>query len=330
MGVGLTMSLITTQEELKATLPTSTIKNIGTYAALLERAEDTHLRPILGDNLYAYIVEQYKREGEDRDTTLLPLCQSVALYTMMSDNIDIFAVSFNGGNGVAVVSTDGYQPADEKEKKAAAAGYWRSAMRDIDRLLGILEKDARSLESRYAAMWKESEYFYLQGDLLISTAKEALRYVRSSEQPYSRVDFVKQLGDLRFAQMATISMAIGEEWLQWLVRYDRMSPEDRKASKASHPHICTALEYLRQTLMCAARHRRSGKPADEQDANLSLFRAREYMQKHQEEMGEVFKTSPLYIDPTPAIPERGGSGCRKTKESIYNTGEAAVFTPFPM
>lgn len=326
------MSLIKTQEELKALMPTSALKNIATYATLIERAEDAHLRPLLGDSLYEYVVENYKNDNDnegERDTTLLPLCQSIALYTMVADNIGIFAVSFNGGSGVATVSAEGYQPADEKEKKALSADLWHNALRDTDRLLDILEKDARSAKPRYADMWKESEYFYLQGDLLISTAKEALRYVRSSEQPYSRVDFVKQLGDLRFSQMATISMAIGEEWLEWLVRYDRMSPKDRETSKASHPHICTALEYLRQTLMCAARHRRSGKPADEQDANLSLFRAREYMQKHQEEMGEVFKTSPLYHEVNENEDENK-SRCRNTKASIYNTGEAAVFTPFPM
>ena len=323
--------LITTKEELRQILPSSVVKTITELTGLMDRAEDAHLRPVLGNPLYEKVLEDYAlsidTNNVDRPdaSPLVRLCQSAAVHFALADNIGILAVSFNTGSGFATVSTDGYNPADEKDKSALSKDLWRNGMRDIDRILQLLETDASSLSPQYAELWKESPYFYEQGDLLISTAREAKRYVREDEQPYDRTSFVKQQGDMRYCQMANISMAIGEDWLNWLVRYPHMSIEEFEESESTRPEIETCLYYLRQALTCFTRHRRTRNKDDEDEAKLSLFRATEYMIHHQGGMGKAFVTSPLYSNPDDS--ESRHKHHRHNKYDGSNP-DVKIFTPF--
>lgn len=327
--------LIKTKEELRQVLPTSVVKTITELTGLMDRAEDAHLRPVLGSALYARVLSDYETATAENSATeitpLVKLCQSAAVHFALADNIGILAVSFNTGSGFATVTTDGYTPADEKDKAALAKDLWRNASRDIDRILQLLETDATSGEPQYADLWKESPYFYEQGDLLISTAREASRYVKADEQPYDRTAFVKQQGDMRYCQMANISMAIGEEWLQWLVEYPRMKEEVVQESGATPKCIESALQYLRQALTCYARHRRTRKKDDEDEARLSLFRATEYMQKHQEEMGTAFSSSPLYEHGSEEEPTTNAGKCHRYGGK-YDGSNACdkIFSPFSL
>lgn len=295
--------LINSKTELNKFLPSSVVDDPNDIAMLIDRAEDVHLRPVIGDSLYEYVCAYHvdnKTERDKNDDALLRLCQSAAIYFALADNVGILSISYNVGGGFSVVSTDSYTPADEKEKDRLERDLWKNAWRDIDRIIDLLIKDAMKgdEESRWATMWRESEWFYYQGDIIIPTAKEARRYAKADEK-IGRKEFVDMLGDLRFVQMAFISQAIGQDFLDWLIKVNNGDTEAAvEMVNAGGEHVVTeTLKLLRMALMAAMRYRRDGKGRDENDANLALFRATEYIRQHQDAFGEIIKTSPLYVAP---------------------------------
>lgn len=334
--------LISTDIELRKFLPSSVIKDVKTIAMLIERAEDAHLRPVLGDSLYDHILQLHEKGVTDKTDhktfQLVTLCQSAALYFAMADNVGLLSVSYNTGGGFSIVSTDGYAPADEKEKDRLERDLWKNAWRDIDRLLDLLEADAKSEKPEYAQLWYESEWFYHQGDLLLSTAKEAKRYVTGEEaKTFDRKRFVEMQGDLRFCQMSFISKSIGDDFLEWIVQYNYKNtavPDVSVGSPDGIPNdkvVRKTKELLSMALMAAMRYRRDHRGADENDANLALFRATEYIKQHQDDFGEIIKTSNLYTPPK-TEEEETCKGHRRHKrvahcECLEGNGEA-LFVPF--
>lgn len=351
--------LISNDIELRQFLPSSVVEDVETISMLIERAEDAHLRPVLGDSLYDEVCRLHdngvdKKEDSSSDEMkeyqLVTLCQSAAIYFAMADNVGILSVSYNVGGGFSIVSTDGYAPADEKEKDRLERDLWKNAWRDIDRLLDLLEKDARSKSPKWAEMWIESEWFWQQGDLLVSTAKEVRRYLKSEEMRcFGRKEFVEMLGDLRFVQMSFISQAIGGEFLEWLVAYDRTRTNpaaqlpdtgndasgelpDTGGTAVNDKVVKKAKEYLCMALLAAMRYRRDHKGADENDANLALFRACEYIRGHQSEFGTAIETSPLYVAPVDDYEgtdaERKNCRRERRKDCDRFDGHEALFVPF--
>lgn len=331
--------LISSDTELRKFLPSSVIKDVKTIAMLIERAEDAHLRPVLGDTLYTHILQLHD-EGVTEDTKanqLITLCQSAALYFAMADNVGILSISYNTGGGFSVVTTDGYSPADEKEKDRLERDLWKNAWRDIDRILDLLEADAKSETPSYAEMWRESEWFYFQGDLLLTTAKETKRYVTGEEaKTFDRKRFVEIQGDLRFCQMSFISKSIGDDFLEWLVQYDytkqQTAPSIEGESNSPIPNdkvVRKTKELLSMALMAAMRYRRDHRGADENDANLALFRATEYIKQHQDDYGDIIKTSHLYTPPkTEDEHHHGHRKHQRVASCQCLEGGEALFVPF--
>lgn len=327
--------LIYNDTELSQFLPSSVIEDVEKIAMLIDRAEDAHLRPVIGDELYNHICELHERNGAEseydtKETKLITLCQSAAIYFALADNVGILSISYNTGGGFSIVSTGDYTPADKEEKDRLERDLWKNAWRDIDRILDILELDAKSENPKYKAMWEKSEWFYHQGDLLITTAKEAKRYLKREEmQNFGRKHFVEMLGDLRFCQMSFISQAIGEDFLAWLVAYDyTASQPDTDNNIVNDKVVKQTKEYLSMALMAAMRYRNDHRGADENDANLALFRAIEYIKSHQSDFGHVMETSPLYV--RPAEDSETKTECAKNNKrncDCFGDGDA-LFAPF--
>lgn len=333
--------LISNDTELRKFLPSSVIKDVKTISMLVERAEDAHLRPVLGDVLYDKVNELHtagvNEESDRKAYQLVTLCQSAALYFAMADNVGLLSVSYNTGGGFSIVSTDGYSPADEKEKDRLERDLWKNAWRDIDRLLDLLEADAKSAKPEYADLWRYSDWFYFQGDLLLTTAKETKRYVTSEEaKTFDRKHFVDMQGDLRFCQMSFISKAIGDDFLDWLVAYGytAVTPDETEQDNAVNDKVVRKTkELLSMALMAAVRYRRDHRGADENDANLALFRATEYIKGHQSEFGHAIETSPLYVVPVDDYEGDKGEHCGHRKRQRVARcecleGGEALFVPF--
>lgn len=347
--------LLNTDTELSQHFPSSVIKSVKNLRSLVERAEDIHLKPVLGKPLYKHLINLYKEAVEQKtelsvsseDTTIrfISLCQSAVTYFAMADSADIITVSLNIGAGLSVVSTDGYNPADEKEKDRFSNKCWSSAWKDVDRIVELLEEDAKSEASIFCDLWKESEWFYFQGDLLLTTAKETEKYLTAEEKrTFDRKRFVEMQGDLRFCQMSFISKAIGDDFLEWFVQYNYTATvptangeeteapvPDADASVINDKVVRKTKELLSMALMAAMRYRRDHRGADENDANLALFRATEYIKQHQDDFGEIIKTSHLYTPPKTEKEETHCHGHRKHKRVASCQcleGGDALFVPF--
>lgn len=333
--------LISNDIELRKFLPSSVIKDVKTISMLVERAEDAHLRPVLGDSLYDKVNELHtagvSSDVDRKAYQLVTLCQSAAIYFAMADNVGLLSVSYNTGGGFSIVSTEGYSPADDKEKDRLERDLWKNAWRDIDRLLELLEADAKSAEPEYAELWKESEWFWFQGDLLLTTAKEASRYLTAEEKrTFDRKRFVEMQGDLRFCQMSFVSKAIGDDFLDWLVEYGytaTTSAETEQDNAVNDKVVRKAKELLSMALMAATRYRRDHRGADENDANLALFRATEYIKGHQSEFGHIIETSPLYVIPVDDYEGDKEKRCvHRKRQRVARCecleGSDALFVPF--
>lgn len=339
--------LLNTDTELNQHFPSSVIKSVKNLRSLIERAEDIHLKPVLGKPLYKHLINLYKEAVERKtelsvsseDTTIrfISLCQSAVTYFAMADSADILTVSLNVGGGMSVVSTEGYAPADEKEKDRFRNNCWSSAWKDVDRIVELLEEDAKSEKPIFSELWRESEWFYFQGDLLLTTAKETEKYLTADEKrTFDRKRFVEMQGDLRFCQMSFISKSIGDDFLEWLVQYNYTNTADPDVSVGSPDGVINdevvkkTKELLSMALMAAMRYRRDHRGADENDANLALFRATEYIKQHQDDYGDIIKTSPLYTPPK-TEEEETCHGHRKHKRVAHCEcleGGDALFVPF--
>lgn len=340
--------LLNTDTELNQHFPSSVIKSVKNLRSLIERAEDIHLKPVLGKPLYKHLINLYKEAAEQKtelsvsseDTTIrfISLCQSAVTYFAMADSADILTVSLNVGCGMSVVSTEGYAPADEKEKDRFRSNCWSSAWKDVDRIIELLEEDAKSEKPIFCELWKESEWFYFQGDLLLTTAKETEKYLTAEEKrTFDRKRFVEMQGDLRFCQMSFISKSIGDDFLEWLVQYNYTKtavPDVSVGSPDGIPNdkvVRKTKDLLSMALMAAMRYRRDHRGADENDANLALFRAIEYIKQHQDDFGGIIKTSPLYTPPKTEEEEPHCHGHRRHKRVARCEcleGGDALFVPF--
>lgn len=345
--------LLNTDSELNQHFPSSVIKSVKNIRSLIERAEDIHLKPVLGKPLYKHVINLYKEavknktelsvSSDDLTIRFIALCQSAVTYFAMADSSDIITVSLNVGAGLSIVSTGGYDAASEHDKDCFRNNCWGSAWKDIDRIIVLLEDDAKSDTPIFSELWKESEWFYFQGDILLTTAIETEKYLTAEEKrTFDRKRFVEMQGDLRFCQMSFISKAIGDDFLEWLVAYDTApsgKPTDTgvaadgvgtPAETVNDKVVKKTKELLSMALMAAMRYRRDHRGADENDANLALFRATEYIKEHQDCYGEIIKTSHLYTPPKMET-EDGGKGhrCHKRASRCESLeGGEALFVPF--
>lgn len=329
--------LLTTIEEIEACLPTSKWDDADSLLGLVEEEEEAHVVPILGRKLYDHLVERYgELTGELGDISatnaslkpsdvtdevrIIRLCQKIQLYMALANNAGMLTVSFNAGGGLNVASAGSYDAADKEQVQRFVRDAWGKAHRNIDAMLTLLERDAQKKDPLFAEMWRESRYFYHQGDLLITTAVKMQDYVDIRE---SREKFVEMVPDLKYCQSVFIETEIGKELCDAFVRCTSDSTviptytpaEDEALTegelKARNGEIrgtwVEALDRLRTALAHYAVNENEKMRRDNSLTNAEMSRARAiaFIREHQEAFVPYILSSPLYVKPSEPTPERG-------------------------
>lgn len=341
--------LITQTEEISAYLPTSTFNSPDKLLSLTEDAEENYLVPVLGRSLYNKVEEIYEQQlGEEGgvlpafvgkkddnpEVVLVRLCQMPVIYFALANNTGLLSISLND-MGFNQASTGSFEAADIKSVERFERDAYFKARRGIDRLLIFLEEDARSETPLFAQLWRESTYFYLQGDLLITTAIEFNRFLNIDS---SREKFISLLPDIRYCQDTYLAPAIGDELMEAIVQSCTdisIIPTNTEPISTDTPIVSAsgqtartwrkATDYLRMSLAIYVENRRPEKQRrySENEAGMSLVRAKEYIANHQDFFGEWIKTSPLYTPPKDA-----GSGKPVEPPFDYNDPSNAISIPF--
>lgn len=335
--------LITQIEEIQAYLPPSVYEDPKGLLSLTEDAEESLLIPILGSDLYNKVDDIYQsllseyggvlpsqiaKENVTPEVRLVRLCQKSVLYFTVANNSGLLSISMNGG-GFNKVSTVGYEPASDKDISRFERDAYFNARRGIDRLLVFLEKDARSESPAFSELWKRSDYFYLHGDLLFSTALDMNRFLNIDA---NREKFISLLPDIRYCQDNYIAPEVGEELLDAFIASatDRKilfpeAPDDSNPPEESgteggsgQPPVTepqsdgmgkvgavdpkvwgNAIDLLKMALAMFVENRRPEKQRrySENESMLSLRRAVNYIASHADSFGPYIKSSPLYREP---------------------------------
>ena len=335
--------LLTKIEEIEACLPTSKWDNPDALIPLVEEEENNAVVPVLGEELFAHLVEEYNAlvvEHPDitaasqtlaaEDVTdavrLIRLCQKVQLYMALANNSGLLAVSFNGA-GFNISSADGYDGAGKDALNRFERDAWKKAHRNIDAILTFLERDAKSDEPKFAAMWRHSRYFFEQGELLITTATELTRYLNIRD---SREKYIEMVPDMKFCQESYIAPRIGEELLRAVVRSvtdstvvptynpgegDIITEEIMAKNVDVYAAWAELADRLRTALANYAQYRdEKARRADSwHDAELAMARAEQFVVDHQEMFRPYVESSPLYV-PEPQPEESKPRRCAEKRE----------------
>lgn len=328
--------LLTKIEEIEACLPTSKWDDVDSLLAIVEEEEEAHVVPILGRKLYEHLVVRYgdlltelgdisatNAELTTEDVTdevrVIRLCQKVQLYMALANNAGMLTVSFNAGGGLNVASAGSYDAADKEQVARFVRDAWGKAHRNIDALLTLLERDAQKKEPEFVEMWRESRYFYHQGSLLITTAVKMQEYIDIKE---SRERFIELLPDLKYAQSVYIETELGGTLMDAFVRcasdnsiiptYNPAEGEEITEAEllARNGEIrgtwVEALDRLRTALAHYAVNENEKMRRDNSLTNAEMSRARAlaFIREHQEAFRPYIESSPLYVKPTVAAPEK--------------------------
>lgn len=326
--------LLTIIEEIEACLPTSKWDDADRLLGIIEEEEENMLVPILGRELFDHLVSEYDQlmaeygnitsasetlpKEEVTDTVrMIRLCQKVQLYAALANNSGLLAVSFNGA-GLNTASAEGY---DEATKDAIARferDAWKKAHRNIDALLGMLERDARSDKPVFAEMWKKSRYFYLKANLLITTAQQMQDYLNINE---SREKYIELVPDIKNAQDTYLVPELGKELAEALIRQHTdatviPSYKPEEGEELTEAELLArngeikgiwyeALDMLRTALAhyTAFVNDKMRKSNTEGYAEMARARALRYISEHQEAFMPYIEQSPLYTAPVEPVAE---------------------------
>lgn len=334
--------LVTKTEEIRAYVPTSVYSGDQSLLTIMEETEENILVPILGRKLYEKVCGEYDKAMEEYggvtaayvekenltpEIRLIRACQLPVVYLSLANSTGILTVSLNDGGGLNQVYTDGYDKADEKSVSRFERDAYFKGRRGVDRLLVFLEEDACSQAPVFADLWRESRYFYLQGDLLFTTAIEMNRFLDINE---SREKFIAMLPDIRYCQSAYLEPEIGEELTDALVKWctrslksDLFTGEDKDAINAVWQK---AVDCLRMALALYIESRRPEKQRkySENEAAYSMTKARKFISNHQDSFGEFIKDSPLYVPPLTET-----TGPDKQPIFDYDNQDNAIFVMRP-
>lgn len=307
--------LVTTTDEIRAYVPTSVYSGDQSLLTLIEETEENILVPILGRELYDKVCEEYEKTVEEKggvtaayisreevtpQIQLIRLCQSPVVYISLANSTGILTVSLNDGGGLNQVYTEGYDKADKESVSRFERDAYFKGRRGVDRLLLFLEDDARKETPDFADLWRKSRYFYLQGDLLFTTAIEMNRFLDIGE---SREKFISMLPDIRYCQDVYIAPEIGEELTDALVKWCTRSLDSDlftgEGSEQVNAVWQKAVDRLRMALALFVESRRPEKQRrySESEAMLSLVQAKKYIATNQDSFGEFIESSPLYVPP---------------------------------
>lgn len=338
--------LVTQAEEIRAYLPTSAYGSPEGLLSFMEEAEESHLVPILGRSLYDKVVKIYEtllenhggvvspfvpKEEVDDEVRLVRLCQLPVVYYSLADSTGLLAVSLNNGGGFNQMSTDTYEPADENAIKRFERDAFFKARRGIDRLLVFLEEDARKPEPLFAEAWKESGYFYRQGDLLFTTALEMNRFI---DIKASRLEFIGLLPDIRFCQKTYLEPEIGIGLIKAIISSqtdssviptDTPDVEGREANTATW-NEATELLRMALALFVEARKPEKQRKYSENEAYYSLYKARDFMAARQDAFRQWIKDSPLYVPPESGKAEAPARPCAERMNTFDpDASDNAIF-----
>jgi len=315
--------LLTLESEILAYLPTSKWKNATDLLTAIEVEEESTLVPILGRELFDYLNERYDelvaehggitpdiidKTAVDDTVRILRVCQRIALHLALSHNSGLFGISFNAGGGMNVVSAEYYESADKDSKARFERDAWSNAHRNIDILLSILERDAKSKNPLFADLWEKSSYFYLKRNLLFSTATQMNDYLNIKE---SREKYIELVPDIRYCQGVYLAPQVGDELLKAFVNgiapIDNNSDGEADAEALNKKaQICgdwtEAADRLRIALAGYVEHRNTKmRRADSlSEADMSLARAIQYIREHQDSFEPYVQSSPFYVKPEEA------------------------------
>lgn len=328
--------LLTTIEEIEACLPTSKWDDADSLLGLVEEEEEAHVVPILGRKLYEQIVKRYgELTGELGDISatnpeltaedvtdeirLIRLCQRIQFYMALANNAGMLTVSFNAGGGLNVSSAGSYDAADKEQVARFVRDALGKAHRNTDALLTLLERDAQHQEPLFAELWRDSRYFYQQGGLLITTAEKMQQYVDIKD---SREKFISMVPDLKYCQSAYIESELGHELCDAFVRCasdnsvipaykpaegESIAEEELLARNGEIRGMwIEALDRLRTALAHYAVFENEKTRRDNSLTNAEMSRARAlaFIREHQEAFRPYIESSPLYVKPTVAAPEK--------------------------
>lgn len=304
--------IVTNIEEIQAYFPTSVYSSADSLITLMEETEEIVLVPILGRKLYDKVCEIYDQTVEryggvtveyidkkslTQEVRLVRLCQLPVIYLSLANSTGILTVNLNEGGGMNQSYTEGFDKADEKSVSRFERDAYFKGRRGIDRLLLFLEEDAQQEKPSFAELWHSSRYFYKQGDLLFTTAVEMNRFLDINE---SREKFIAMLPDIRYCQDSFLSPEVGEElldaligWCNGTVKLEQEEPVIKVWREA--------VDKLRMALALFVESRRPDKQRrySDDEASMSLARAKRYLKNHQKEFGEYMVHSPLYVKPEP-------------------------------
>lgn len=329
--------ILTETQEIASYLPTSKWRDAQSLLSYTEEEESNVLLPVLGQELLDWLNEQYGHlvaeqggvtsqmfpvEKVDDTVRLIRICQKVVLYMALANNSGLLTVSFNPGGGLNMVSADNFENADKETIARFERDAYKKAHRNIDAMLTLLERDARKEEPVFAGMWKKSRYYYLQSNLLITTAMQMQDYL---DIKGSREKYIELVPDLKYCQSTYLTPQVGDELMKAFIASATNPDIVPTASKGNggeeylrmneeiQEHWKEALDKLRASLASYAEHRnpklRRGDSLSE--ADMSAARALDYIRLHQDSFMPYIKSSPLYVepDPTPTARKRTSEQC---------------------
>lgn len=322
--------LLTTDEEIRSLMPTSKWNDVDMLLSCVEEEEQHVVLNLLGDELMNSFVAEYERlkdvyggitpnligndaltgKVELQTVRAIRICQKIQLFLAVAHNAGLMSVQFNSGGGLNQATAEYYDKADDKSVDRFVKDAYMKAHRNVDELLSLLERDARSPEPLWAEQWKQSMYYFEQSGLLITTALQMQYFLNIGS---SRQRYIELLPDLHFVQQHYIKPRLGEKLTDALIRFVTSNdmiryPYSQEAESADskaplYPDaVSTWEEALHRVRMAAAiftewRNPQMRRKESLDEANLSIASAVSYISENQEYFMPYVESSPFYVKP---------------------------------
>ena len=311
--------LLTTPEELRQYLPTHVMESLESLYGFIDNSEHDFLLEKIGMPLYRRLTDFYENLHDKNSILpgghelspweeLIHLCQRPVAFDMLYRAADMSAISVNE-SGLNMLSTDGYDSADNDAIDRYKKRLNMEAHRGIDRLLVTLEEWAEDLSSmedgnfdaddsekeEIIALWKQSRYFYLAEGLFINTARKFNEFVDIYE---SREKFIQLLPDLRYCQEFVLRPELGDTLTDVLIEKTQngtLEEAEKKAVRLAQYALALKVED-RSTLF---------KRAEAKDEAIGAMRRLvDYLKANQGKLdAEAVKSAPFYEEPKAPSPE---------------------------
>ena len=311
-------------------------------------------------------VEDYNTGYYNR---LLLLCQRCVAFDALGSASGMQVVSVNN-SGINQMATDDYKPADKDSVETYRSTCTKEAHKALNRLLTMLEqwtKEASALDGsaieneapvpdgspsgdidpelqEITALWKQSRYYYRSTASLIPTALCLQDYLNIYD---NREKFIQMLPDLLFIQEEQVAPAIGDDFLQWLIAQSLAATVPDGSPSGDSPLVQRIIHRLRKVMAAllvgrtaVIKYTKEQKIQAHDDGVRMLDVACTYIRNQQPAIlaalgpdhEDIFKSSPLYVEPAPA--PSSPCGCPDGKAATVpcgspqgHTDRAACWTP---